>query len=93
MKKNYITRTIQLGSYEVMGINLETAEVSKSVSVIPSYQRIKDPAKYFAALMDTPTFKVVSAKFNGSTETLYAMTEEDFIANSVVMKSRIIQEG
>lgn len=93
MKKNYITRTIQLGSYEVMGINLETSEVSKSVSVIPSYKRIKDPVKYFAALMDTPTFKVVSAKFNGASETLYGMTEEDFIANSVVMKSRITQEG
>ena len=93
MKKNYITRTIQLGSYEVMGINLETTEVSKNVSVIPGYQRIKDPMKYFAAIMDTPTFKVVSVKFNGATETLYGMTEEDFIANSVVMKSRLTQEG
>lgn len=92
MKKNYITRTIQLGSYEVMGINLETAEVSNTVTVIPSYQRIKDPVKYFANLMDTPTFKVVAAKFNGATETLYGMTEEDFIANGVVMKSRITTE-
>lgn len=92
MKKNYITRTIQLGSYEVMGINLETAEVSTTVSVIPSYQRIKDPVKHFATLMDTPTFKVVSAKLTGTTETLYGMTEEDFIANAVVMKSRITTE-
>lgn len=92
MKKNYITRTIQLGSFEVMGINLETAEVNKSVSVIPGYQRIKDPVKYFAALMDTPTYKVVSVKFNGASETLYGMTEEDFIANAVVMKSRLTQE-
>lgn len=88
MKKNYITRTIQLGSYEVMGINLETAEVSKSDSIIPSYQRIKDPVKYFANLMDTTTFKVVSAKLTGTAETLYGMTEEDFIANGVVMKLR-----
>lgn len=92
MKKNYITRTIQLGSYEVMAINLETTEVSKKVSVIPSYQRIKDPVKYFANLMDTPSFKVVSVKFNGASETLYGMTEEDFIANAVVMKSRLTQE-
>ena len=93
MKKNYITRTIQLGSYEVMGINLETTEVSTNVSVIPSYQRIKDPVKYFSGLMDTPTFKVVSVKFNGATETLYGMTEEDFIENAVVMKSRLTKEG
>lgn len=92
MKKNYITRTIQLGSYEVMGINLETAEVSKSVSTIPSYQRIKDPVKYFAALMDTSTFKVVSAKLTDTIETLYGMTEEDFIANGEVMKSRLTTE-
>ena len=92
MKKNYITRTIQEGSFDVMGINLETAEVT-TTHLIPSYQRIKDPVKYFAALMDTPIFKVVSAKFNGATETLYGMTEEDFIANSVVMKSRLTQEG
>lgn len=89
MKQNYITRTIQIGSYEVMGINLETAEVSKTVSVIPSYQRIKDPLKYFAALMGTTTFKVVSAKLTGSTEILYGMTEDDFIVNAVVMKPRI----
>ena len=93
MKKNYITRTIQEGSFDVMGINLETTEVTTTVHLIPSYQRIKDPVKYFAALMDTPTFKVVSAKFNGANETLYGMTEEDFIAHSVVMKSRITQEG
>lgn len=93
MKKNYITRTIQLGSYEVMGINLETTEVTKNVSVIPSYHRIKDPVKYFADIMDTPTFKVVSVKFNAATETLYGMTEEDFISNAVVMKSRLTQEG
>ena len=49
--------------------------------------------KYFADIMDTPTFKVVSVKFNGATETLYGMTEEDFIANSVVMKSRLTKEG
>lgn len=92
MKKNYITRTIQEGSFDVMGINLETAEVTTTTHLIPSYQRIKDPVKYFAALMDTPAFKVVSAKFNGSNETLYGMTEEDFIANGVVMKSRITKE-
>lgn len=92
MKQNYITRTIRLGSYEVMGINLETAEVSTTVSTIPSYQRIKDPVKYFATVMDTPTFKVVFAKLTGATDTLYGMTEEDFIANAVVMKSRINKE-
>lgn len=93
MKKNYITRTIQLGSYEVMVINLETAEVSKSASIIPSYQRIKDPVKYFAALMDTSTLKVVSAKLIGITENLYGITEEDFIANAVVMKTRFNKGG
>ncbi len=92
MKQNYITRTIQLGSYEVMGIHLDTAQVETSTSVIPSHQRIKDPVKYFAALMDTPTFKVVSAKLVATTETLYGMTEEDFIANGVVMKSRLNTE-
>lgn len=92
MKKNYITRTIQEGSFDVMGINLDTTEVTTTVHFIPSYQRIKDPVKYFAALMDTPTFKVVSAKLTGTTETLYGMTEEDFIANGVVMKSRLNTE-
>lgn len=92
MKKNYITRTIHLGYYEVMGVNLETAEVSTTVSTIPSYQRIKDPVKHFAALMDTPTFKVVSAKLNATTETLYGMTEEDFITNGAVMESRLNKE-
>lgn len=93
MKKNYITRTIKTGTYGVMGINLETAEVTTTVTAMPGYQRIKDPVKHFAALMDTPTFKVVAAKFNGAMETLYGMTEEDFIANGVVMKTRITTEG
>ena len=88
MKKNYITRTIQEGSFDVMGINLETTEVTTTTHSIPSYQRIKDPVKYFANLMDTPAFKVVSAKLTGAAETLYGMTEEDFIANAVVMKLR-----
>lgn len=92
MKQNYITRTIQIGSYEVMGIHLDTAQVETTVSAIPSYQRIKDPVKYFAALMDTPTFKVVSAKLTGATETLYGMTEDDFILHGVVMKSRMTKE-
>lgn len=93
MKKNYITRTIQLGTYEVMGINLETAEVIKTISTATSYQRIKDPVKHFASLMDTPTFKVVSAKLTGITENLYGITEEDFIANAVVMKTRFNNGG
>lgn len=88
MKKNYITRTIQIGSYGVMGINLETAEVTTTVTAIPGYQRIKDPVKHLAALMDTPTFKVVSAKLVATEEIVYGMTEEDFIANAVVMKAR-----
>ena len=92
MKKNYITRTIQIGLYEVMGINLETAEVSKSVSPIPSYQRIKDPVKYFADLWDTPTFKVVSAKLTRVNETLYGVTEDDFIQHAVVLKSSFTKE-
>ena len=41
MKKNYITRTIQLGSYEVMGINLETTEVSKTFMSFPAISALK----------------------------------------------------
>lgn len=93
MKKNYITRTIQFGNYEVMGINLETTQVETTRHNIPSYHRIKDPLKYFSTLMDTPTYKVVSAKFVEATEILFGMTEDDFIANSEVMKSRLTQEG
>lgn len=92
MKKNYITRTIQFGNYEVMGINLETTQVETTRHNIPSYQRIKDPLKYFSNLMDTSTYKVVSAKFVESTEILFGMTEDDFIANGEVMKSRRTSE-
>lgn len=92
MKKNYITRTIQFGNYEVMGINLETTQVETTHHNIPGYQRIKDPLKYFSSLMDTATYKVVSAKFVEATEILFGMTEEDFIANAVVMKSRLNTE-
>ena len=86
-RANLVTRTITTTRYEVMTLNVETAEVAKVEftligKVLPDDKALKALKKDF----ETDTVKVVHIDNYVESCDLYGMTESDFIKYSDVIK-------
>ena len=86
--KRMVTRTIELNTYTVRTMNIETAEVLDiDYTVVTSYKH-GDVLKQLRAEHETDTFKLV-AVINHTTETrLYGMDEQTFINNATILPPR-----
>lgn len=89
MKKPMVTRTILTTEVTVLCLDLIKAEpFNKTVTLPRTYKDEKAVMKKVSAIIDTDEVKavhVVDAKVN---ETLYGMTEEQFISIAQVLPSR-----
>ena len=86
--KRMVTRTIELNTYTVRTMNIETAEVRDIDYTVGTSYKPGDVLKQLRAEHETDTFKLV-AVINHTTEThLYGMDEQTFINNAVIMPPR-----
>ena len=86
MRKPMVTRTFKGLELTVMGVDTKTAEVTNKTVVLARV--IKDENKLLKAVKDayeTDTYKVVQIVDRKEVETLYGMTEQDFIAHATIL--------
>lgn len=86
--KRMVTRTIELNTYTVRTMNIETAEVLDIDYTVGAPYKPGDVLKQLRTEHETDTLKLV-AVINHTTETrLYGMDEQTFINNSVILPPR-----
>ena len=86
--KRMVTRTIELNTYTVRTMNIETAEVRDIDYIVGTSYKPSDVLKQLRAEHETDTFKLV-AVINHTTETrLYGMDEQAFINNATILPTR-----
>ena len=83
-----VTRTIELNTYTVRTMNIETAEVRDIDYTVGTSYKPGDVLKQLRAEHETDTLKLV-AVINHTVETrLYGMDEQTFINNAVILPPR-----
>lgn len=86
-KERMVTRTIEVTTYSVMTLNIETAE-PKVVDYKVTGTVNADPLKYLKKLYETDTLKLVAITGEERETALYGMTEQDFIRLAEVIPPR-----
>ena len=88
-KKPMITRTIQTTEVTVLCMDIPQGEpFNKDVTLPRTYKDNTAMLKAAAAIIDTDNVKAVHIVRSEVKETLYGMTEEDFIANAIILPAR-----
>lgn len=89
MRKAMVTRTIVTTVATAMCVDTTTAEVcNKTVEVARTHKTEESLLKAVKAVIETEELKVVSIVDKYEKETLYGMTEDDFIANAKELPPR-----
>ena len=89
-----VTRTIKATHATLMCVDTETAEVCNKEVILPrTYEGEKDMLKAAKKVAETDTTKVVAVVAHTVTETLYGMTESDFIKYAKPMPPRSTGSG
>lgn len=89
MKKPMVTRTILTTEVTVLCLDLIKAEpFNKTVTLPRTYKDEKAMMKKVSAIIDNDEVKAVHVVDTKVNETLYGMTEEQFISMAEVLPSR-----
>ena len=84
-----VTRTITTTEVNVMCLNVQTGEpVNQVVTVNRTYKNNEELLKKVKPLIETDTVKVVHIVGTNEIETLYGMTEQEFIQYAKVLPPR-----
>ena len=88
-RERMVTRTVEVNTFEVMTVNVETADVQiREFKVGGEYDKKKDALTFLKKQYETETLKLVNIT-NHSVETvLYGMPERMFIELSEVLPPR-----
>lgn len=93
-RERMVTRTIVTTDVSVLCVNIESSEV-KTITFVLSATEVKDEKKMLSSaqyLLDeiegNKTWKAVAVKDCKEQETLYGMTEQDFIKYAKVLPPR-----
>lgn len=85
-RKPMITRTITITQVNVLCLNLTSTEPFNKVVTLPrTYKDNKTLMKKVAELVDNEEEKAVNIVDQKEVETLYGMTEQEFIENAKVL--------
>lgn len=88
-KKAMVTRTITTTKVEVMCLDIAQQEPYNGVVILPrTYKDDRAILKAAAAIIDDDTHKAVHVVRTEVMETLYGMTETDFIRNAQILPAR-----
>ncbi len=92
MRKPMVTRTIQTTEVNVLCIDLIKSEpFNKEITLPRTYKDEKSMLKKASEMIDSDTVKAVHIVYSDVKETLYGMSEEDFIAAAKVLPPRMAQ--
>ena len=93
MRKPMVTRTIQTTEATVLCIDIINSEpFNKTVTLPRTYKDEKSLMKKVASVIDSDTVKAVHVVATEIHETLYGMTEDDFIAAAEILPARKANE-
>lgn len=85
-RKPMITRTIVTTETNVMCLNITTGEPFNAVVTLPrTYQDEKKLLKKVQEIVDNDEVKAVHIVDKKEVETLYGMTEQEFISKAVIL--------
>ena len=85
-RKPMVTRTITTTKVNALCLDVLTSEPCNKVAVLPrTYKDDKTLLKKTQELIETDNLKVVHIVDKEEVETLYGMTEQDFIEKAVVL--------
>ena len=89
MRKPMITRTITTTEATLLMADTVAAEMHNVTVTLPrTYKDNEAILKAARPLVETDTDKAVSVVSVSTKETLYGMTEADFIANAIILPAR-----
>jgi hypothetical protein len=94
MRTPQVTRTITTTEVTILGMDIEKAEPMNKTFTVP--RTFKDEAKLLKAVKavgETDTFKVVSIVDTKVNETLYGMSEQEFIEHAHVLPPRAVAQA
>lgn len=86
-KERMVTRTIEVTTYSVMTLNIETAE-PRVIDYKITGTVNADPLKILKELHETDTLKLVVISEVAKETALYGMSEQEFIRISRIMPPR-----
>lgn len=85
-RKPMVTRTITTTKANVLCMDIQTAEPFNKVVTLPrTYKDDKTLMKKVQEVVETDTVKAVHIVDKEEVETLYGMTEQEFIQNALVL--------
>lgn len=88
-----VTRTITTTKVNVMCLDIETGEPCNKITVVPrTYKDDETLLKKVKEVLETETLKPVHVVDKEEIETLYGMTEKNFIEHSEVLQPRAVHE-
>ena len=88
-----VTRTITVTEITALCLNIETAEpFSKTVTLSGTFKDEKAMMKAAEKVINSDTEKTVHIVYSEEIETLYGMTEQEFIENAKVLPPRTKKE-
>lgn len=84
-----VTRTIVATKVNVLCLNVETCEpFNKEVTISGTFDKPEKLEKAVKKIVDNETEKAVQIVHSEPVETLYGMTEQDFIAHAEILPPR-----
>ena len=93
MRERMVTRTVVSNKYEALVVDMATLKAEMIEIVIPSGEALTDKALDKALRANTPEGKTfVNATATGKIETLYGMSESEFIKLAKVLPPRTKSE-
>ena len=85
-RKPMVTRTIVTTKVNVLCLDIKSAEPFNKVVTIPrTYKDEKKLFKKVEEVVNTEEVKAVHIAYKEEVETLYGMTEQDFITNATIL--------
>ena len=88
-RERMITRTVEVNTFEVMTVNVETADVQiREFKLYGEYDKKKDALTLLKKQYETETLKLVNITNHSVKTVLYGMPERMFIELSEVLPSR-----
>lgn len=88
-----VTRTITTTKVNVMCLDIETGEPCNKITVVPrTYKDDETLLKKVKEVLETETLKAVYVVSKEEIETLYGMSEQEFIEYAKVLPPRTVSE-
>lgn len=89
-----VTRTIPTTIADILVINVDTGiSEEREVSIPREYKKVKKLREAIEALVNTDTEKLAHIKSTAVVETLYGMSEQDFINYAKILPPRGTKEA